>query len=152
MTKGNNIPQKKEDYDKSSEWKNWLVFINNTHNKLDELEEIGSKAYFDKKYLNLFFAKLDMFIAVRSSYLDDPEEVILKLSKVGSAIFKPKYIKDLNDGFISANLQEFQYKCMRSLNTIFRSVCIELSNSEIIPKVKKIKKQKQKASMKGNSL
>lgn len=151
MTKGNNNAPKTE-YSKTSEWKNWLVFINNTHNKLNELEEIGSKAYFDKKYLNMFYAKLTMFITPRMSYVDHPEKITKYLDKIGKDLFNPEYLRDLQSIGTSPQLQSFQHNMMTKLNRVFGDICQQLSSYELIPKVKKVKIVRQKKHMEGTSL
>lgn len=150
MTAGNH--ESKEKYEKSSEWKNWLSFINNTHKRLDELEEVGARAYFDKEYLNLFYAKLRLFISNRVKYFEDYEKVKENLDNIGDNLFSEKYMVDIKRKTNLFEVKRFQFRAMKALNKILEDVSENFSDYEMIPKVKKRKIHRQNKMMDGVSM
>ncbi len=147
MTKSNN------EYDKSAEWKNWLVFINNTHKRLDEIERIGEQAYFDKTLLNRFLASLSLFCANRKAFIESYDNIKKILDKVGDELFSRKYIKDLSRNKNKKEIQTFQYQNMKALLKVLEILSVEFSESELTFKVKKIMRdKKQNEKMKGVSM
>lgn len=141
------------EYDKAAEWKNWLVFINNTHKRLDEIERIGEEAYFNKSLLNRFFAMLRLFCANRKAFIEDYNKIKSILDKVGDNLFSPKYLKDFSRNNNKIELQSFQYKTMKALLRVLEILSDEFSDAELTFKVKKIMKDKeQNKKMKGVSL
>jgi len=141
------------EYDKSAEWKNWLVFINNTHKRLDEIERIGEQAYFNKVYLNRFFAMLRLFCANRKAFIESYSKIQKILDTVGDNLFSEKYLKDFSKNKNKAELQAFQYKSMKALLKVLEILSVEFSEGELTFKVRKIMRDKeQNSKMKGVSL
>ena len=141
------------EYDKSAEWKNWLVFINNTHKRLDEIERIGEQAYFNKTLLNRFFAMLRVFCANRKAFIENYSRIQKILEKVGDNLFSEKYLKDFSRNKNKYEVQAFQYKSMKALLKVLEILSTEFSEAELTFKVKKIMKEKeQNSKMKGVSV
>jgi len=141
------------EYDKSAEWKNWLVFINNTHKRLDEIERIGELAYFNKVYLNRFFAMLRLFCANRKAFIESYSKVQKILDSVGDNLFGEKYLKDFSKNKNKVEVHAFQYRSMKALLKVLEILSNEFSEAELTFKVKKIMRDKeQNSKMKGVSL
>lgn len=148
MAKGEN-----NNYDKAAEWKNWLVFINNTHKRLDEIERIGEQAYFDKTLLNRFFAMLRLFCANRKAFIDDYPKIRKILETVGDELFSERYLRDFYKNKNRYEVQAFQYRTMKALLKVLEILSVEFSDNEITFKVKKIMRDKEQNSrMKGVSV
>jgi hypothetical protein len=90
--------------------------------------------------MNVFFAEMKMLLTVRKSYIRNFKEYDKELDKIGDEIFKDNYLEDLENEINNAKLKHFQYKIMKKLNKILGKIQEELSESEILPKVKKIDK------------
>lgn len=145
MTEGTN-----QKYDKVVEWKNWATFINNTHLRLDEIERIGERAYFDKRYLNVFFAKLKLFCSNRKAFIEDYKKITQILDNVGDQLFSPNYLHDFNKNKPNQDIINFQYNSMKKLIQVLEILSIELSESQLTYKVSKVMKEKeQNKKMKG---
>jgi hypothetical protein len=79
-----------------SDYSNWLQFLINTQNELNELEKLGAMCYMDVGMLNVFYARLQFFISTRWSYIDDEKKIKNELEKIGDNIFSIEYLEDIN--------------------------------------------------------
>jgi hypothetical protein len=131
---------KKPEYETELQWKNWLVFINDTSNAIEELRRVGEFAYYDNKYLNTLFAKISVFVSTRKPYISNYVEINKKLKAIGETLFSYDYLKDVGNNKSNVKLKQVQYNIMSKLNEIIGEIIEQLSNNEILPKITKTNK------------
>ena len=143
--------QNKAAYQKDLQWKNWLNYLNATSDRLDKLGDLGRECYFNTKYLNVFFAELKMFMVTRKSYIDNYDELKIKLDKLGDILFKENYMNDLINKNNVGLLRETQYKIMKELTIILEDIQTSLSDGELLPKIGKKYTKDPKNAILGNT-
>lgn len=79
----------------TSDYANWLPFLTNTQNELNEIEKLGASAYVEIEMLNIFYARFRLFMATRWTYIQNEKKLKDKLESIGSTLYSKNYLNDL---------------------------------------------------------
>ena len=129
----------------TSDYANWLPFLTNTQNELNEIERLGASAFLDLSLLNTFYARFRTFMSTRWSYVRNHDELKEKLKKIGKVLFSQAYVYDLDKFQKTKNINPqfvaMHNKLLENILEILEVCCNEFAAHKLLYETK-IKKSR----------
>lgn len=128
----------------TSDYANWLPFLTNTQNELNELEKLAASAYLDYGMLNVFFARFKTFMSTRWSYVRNNQSLKEKLERIGKTLFSKAYLQDLNKFkqnkyYENPLFTEIHTKLLNGILEILEICALEFAKHRLLYEVKEQK-------------
>jgi len=149
-----NKPQNQNDYIRSLEYKLHNKFFDILNERLEDTAKLGEEVYTNKNLIKEFFKKVNMLrVKYGKHYLTNNTKLKIILLAVKKKLYS-KYYSDLLN-FINSygvnKLSEEDRKeffklhnfCIENLETVFEEINGELSEGDLLPKITKLKKDKE---------
>lgn len=135
------IDKNKENADYNAKYANWNKGYDDIFLEISEIREIQNKTLFDLNnkglMLNKYYSRIRGLYTTLAHQVIDRALLQKQLDKIENVLFSDKYIKGIQDG---SNTREIDLKIYRALRLYFQMMCESFSKNGLTMKV--IKEQK----------
>ena len=126
---------KNQEMDTDVGFANWNSFYTDLTTEISEIRKLGYLVLFNPKQVNHYYSKIVNLFSTISWALDETKgnQITKKLDKIEENIFSTKYLNDLKNTHITT----YQRYIIKVLRETIKSICLELSNAGLLPKIKR---------------
>ena len=133
---------KDKKFDNELKYAQWNPFYMSLQKDIDQIKTINKVIRRETTLIDEFFSLINSLFNSTCFALQDEETLSKKLDELEKKIYKPIYLKDLeNTSAKKSVIINYQHLIIKDLEQIFKIIVKNLSAEGLIPKIDKIEKK-----------
>ena len=130
-----------KNYDTDLKYAQWNPFFISLQKDIDQIKNINKVIRKDTTLIDEFFSLINTLFNSTKVYSSEPKTMQLKLDKIETKIYNPKYLTDLKEGNVTGIMINYQHKIIKNLETIFQIMIDDFASKDLLPKIIKTEKK-----------